>query len=268
MKQRGVRAHEHPFYVDMVPGSVAFVAHRGGDGGHENTMEAFEASQQAGVTMIETDIITTRDDVPVHFHGSWRNRRIVGGTDYDDLNTPGVHRRLGFAGAHIPALEESLSAFPDMRFFLDIKSGRAPKAVARTIQQAGAVDRVSIDGEYWNRTLSILEEIPKGLSTTIGPIGLVALHLGACNLPGYRLLRDRYVAQATSLSLPLNRVRLPMMQLAHEMGIPVFLYRVHDETDVNMAASYDARGIMTSKLALLGHTAATKSVPANLVRAA
>jgi len=72
-----------------------------------------------------------------------------------------------------------LDAFPDMRFFLDQKSDRAFVPVAHAIKDIKVYDRVSIDGDRWDRTLAAYREMFKrrrsDVTLTIGPFGLAAL---------------------------------------------------------------------------------------------
>ena len=124
-----LEAPGHPFYENMTSTTLTFIAHRGGDGGYENTSVAFQAAADSGVQYVETDIRCTSDSVPVHFHGDSVTKGIIGAVTFAELNTPRIHKALGIdegEGVYIPILEDTLTEFPNLRFFLDLKSDATP----------------------------------------------------------------------------------------------------------------------------------------------
>lgn len=247
-------ACELPFYEGMLGESLTFIPHRGGDGAHENTLRALDEAKKIGVRAVEMDVVSTLDDIAVFYHGNMTTRRAIQKTLFSDLNTPSTRRLIGFSQDkqdEIPPVEEALRIFPDLRFFLDIKMGAACIPTAEAIIQRGAQNRVSIDGERWERAARIAEMVP-GVSTTIGPLGLIALWATYGKLRGVDwLLQNRYLARAASLSLPQHKVNKRMVDIAHELGKPVFLHVVNEQSEVDKAIQLSVDGVMTDRLDLI-----------------
>ena len=75
----------------------------------------------------------------------------------------------------IPRFDELLAAWPDVRFNIDPKHDRAVDALARSIDAAGAIDRVII-GAFSDKRLARLRELlgPR-LCTSLGPRSVARL---------------------------------------------------------------------------------------------
>src|SRR3954454_14114937 len=99
------------------------MAHRGGAVEHlENSMPAFEACVALGYRYLETDVRATADGVLVAFHDATLERT----TDRTGRleQRPGSEAAPARMGGREPLvrLEDLLSAWPDVRFNLDIKA--------------------------------------------------------------------------------------------------------------------------------------------------
>src|SRR3990167_10809990 len=143
------RAEDYPFYD--IPGPIA-VAHRGGhDAGakEENSLAAIESAKNAGITYVEVDVIDTADGHGLLYHDA-RNRRdakrwgleltsVIQSQTLDEIRS---YLRAG--NEEIPTLEEVLATFPDLRFFIDIKTKGAINPVVRDVETQQAYDRVSL----------------------------------------------------------------------------------------------------------------------------
>lgn len=257
-------AHEHPFYANMFKDGLEFVAHRGGDGGYENSHQAFQTANDSGINIIETDIRCTLDGVPVHFHGDKKTKKILRSTQFKDINKPKVLRMLGIdqPGIEIPRLEDTLHEFPDTSFFLDLKADNTTIPVAKIIQKTKSQDRISIDGHRWKRAVEVSKAVPGGVSTTINPIGLIALystvknipmsnnHANFLKMPGLKTLKNRWLNKATSLSLPMKWADEHLIDIARDLDIPVFIHHIENKDHVNFAKEIGAQGIMADSLEL------------------
>ncbi|GAB3807093.1 hypothetical protein GCM10027605_36670 [Micromonospora zhanjiangensis] len=128
-------------YLDA-PTPLAF-AHRGGAAhGDENTAEAFARAVALGYRYVETDVHGTADGVAVVFHDDTLERLTgergrIARLRWADLATV----RVGGAAA-VPRLDEVLGAWSDIRFNIDVKADGGIVPTVRTVERAGAGDRV------------------------------------------------------------------------------------------------------------------------------
>ena len=110
----------HP-YLEF-GGLIAF-AHRGGALEQpENSMRAFEAAIKLGYTYLETDAQVTSDGIVIAFHDDTLDRvtDLRGSVDQRSFTEISTTRIAGTEP--IPRLEDVLTAWPEARFNIDIKS--------------------------------------------------------------------------------------------------------------------------------------------------
>ena len=126
------------------PGPLAF-AHRGGSAeAPENSWAAFEHAVALGYRYIETDVRATADGVAVALHDPTLDRV---------TQQPGVLHKMSWAqvratrlgdGREIPLLEELLSAWPEVRWNIDVKKPEAIAPVVEALRRTASVDRVLV----------------------------------------------------------------------------------------------------------------------------
>ncbi len=134
---------ENAFSVDD---EFLVIAHQGGDGLRpSNTMAAFENAVRLGVDVLEMDVHTTADGVLVVIHDASIDRTTDGtgrvqdytfaaltqfdaGYDWPTLaeESARTDRPYRGQGITIPALDEVLRAFPEMRMIIEIKQKTPP----------------------------------------------------------------------------------------------------------------------------------------------
>jgi len=123
------------------PGPLAF-AHRGGAAhAPENSWRAFEHAVGLGYRYLETDLHATADGVLVAFHDKTLTR--VCGQDgrvcrlsYAELSAARIN-----GTEQIPVLEDLLTAWPDIRFNLDVKDAPAIAPLPDVLRRTNAWDR-------------------------------------------------------------------------------------------------------------------------------
>lgn len=129
-------AEDHSFF-SQGPQPPWVIAHRGGKGlWPENTLYAFREAVQLGVDVLEMDIHSTKDGVLVVIHDDTVDRTTNGSGEvqnytlaelqqldagYRWTRDDGITFPYRGQGITIPALEEVLLAFPEMRFNIEIK---------------------------------------------------------------------------------------------------------------------------------------------------
>lgn len=139
--------------------SPLVVAHRAGAAlGPENTLEALEASIEAGADMAEVDVRLTREGVPVLLHDQSLGRtagvdREIGSVDLGELEA--IEEETGH---EIPTLERLLAAAKDrISLMLDLKAGDREERLAE--ETARLVEEYHMEGQcvIASTEMSILE---------------------------------------------------------------------------------------------------------------
>ena len=134
---RNIRGPARFSFLDS-PLPLAFV-HRGGSShGTENSLSAFSAAIDLGYRYLETDVHTTSDDVAVVFHDRTLDR-VTDRTGRIDRLPWSQVRKARIAGTEpIPRLDELLSAFPQLRINIDMKSPGAVPGVTKAIERGAS----------------------------------------------------------------------------------------------------------------------------------
>ena len=119
------------------------IAHRGFPLDHaENTLGAFQAALDAGADILETDVHLSKDGVVVVAHDPdltrvARRPGLVSDFTHKEL----ASMDLGF-GEGFPSLAELLTAFPDAKFNIDLKTRSSVEPFADVIRALNAEDRI------------------------------------------------------------------------------------------------------------------------------
>ena len=232
---------------------VLAIAHRGGAAmGPENTMEAFETAVALGYTHLETDVRRTADGVCVAFHDRTL-RRVTGAPgNLSDLSWDDVTRLrvsgcgpVGGTGA-VPRVEELLTAWPDVRWALDVKQPSAIPALVRAVRAANAEHRVCLSGT-WDRWLIAAHR-------ALGPAASLAL--------GWRSMTSLVAGQRLSLRghgyvhLPLTVAGRPfawprVVERAQTHGLRLIVWGLVQSADMHRLLDHGVDGIFTDHIDVL-----------------
>jgi len=144
-------------------GRTLVIPHGGGDGLYpENTLFAYEQSQELGGDVIDIDVRVAADGVLVAFHDSTLDRTTNGTGSVDALTSvelgqldAGFHFEVDGAfpfrgqGIGVPTVEEIMRAFPDTLTTIDLKNaGATPvQPVCDLLQELGRTDDVYVGVE-------------------------------------------------------------------------------------------------------------------------
>jgi glycerophosphoryl diester phosphodiesterase len=131
------------------------IGHRGSAGeAPENTLPSFAVGLESGAEILESDVHLTRDGVPVLIHDDVVDRTTDGSGRVSELSISQLHaldaghrfsadggRTHPFRGRglRVPTLAAALTAFPDVRFNLELKEG-LPGLVERCLEVIGRLD--------------------------------------------------------------------------------------------------------------------------------
>jgi glycerophosphoryl diester phosphodiesterase len=153
------------------------VAHRGYSWvAPENTLPAFAAAVRAGATLVEFDVRTTADGVPVVIHDRTVDRTTGGSGAVWELTADEV-RSLdagswfspAYAGVRVPLLAEALDVLAGAGLLLEIKPPATleqVKVIVAAVAERGLLHRTvvqSFDPQILRLVRSVAPDVPRGL---------------------------------------------------------------------------------------------------------
>jgi len=206
----------------------ALIAHRGAAGYEiENTVAAFSRALHDGADIIELDVRTTKDGIPVVFHDR-NTERLLGIHSVISAESSSFLEALKLGQrSKIPFLEDILEQFAQ-KIILDIelKDKKSLQPVINLIEKKNLVHRVvltSFDEEVVYRAKMLCPSLNTGIiigRKTINPI--VRLKEA---FPFYDLFRTKAncVVLHYSLAYPF------LLKLLHLIGVSVFLWSSMDD---------------------------------------
>lgn len=228
-----------PRYGDRTP--VLAIAHRGGAAlGPENTVPAFERSLALGLDHLETDVRVTADGVCVAFHDRDLARVTGAAGRVADLTWAQVARLRVLGSAPVPRLDTLLTAWPHVRWVLDVKQPSAVDALVRTVRETGAEHRICLSGT-WDRYLDEARDaLGPAVRSAIGWSGLGRLMSGGARRAG--------PAEFVHLPLSFGGRRVPGRRLvAHAagQGLRVVVWGVETAGQMHRLLDDGVAGIIT-----------------------
>ncbi|HEY5549617.1 MAG TPA: glycerophosphodiester phosphodiesterase family protein [Candidatus Saccharimonadales bacterium] len=219
------RAEDYPFFD--IPGPIA-IAHRGGNLAgmeNQNTMEAFESAQKAGLVYVETDVVSSKDEKAIVLHildwwiDAWLSkeewRRPIQRQTHSNI----IKRLVDKGRGEPPLLEQALSDLPNLRFFIDPKTDRAVEPVANAIKSQRAEDRVCIGSFNSRRILHAAELLDHKVSTSFLKHRAFLLRKA-----GVRLERILENTEVNSLQIVHNLIQKATVEQLQESGIKVIAW--------------------------------------------
>lgn len=229
--------------------NIRIFAHRGlAAGVPENTLAAFSAAVAAGADYIETDVHVTQDGVCVIHHDPVVR---LGGTTWQIADEPYETLRaldVG-AGESIPRLADALSAFPEVRFNIDVKTGDAAEPAAQAIIDAGAIDRVlvtSFDEPTRRAVTALLPGVTTSASSRLIIAALPWMLLGVPSRVA-AVLSGIPVVQIPEKRGLLRLVSPRMVRVMHRAGIEVHVWTINDPEDMARLHRWGVEGIITDR---------------------
>lgn len=136
-------------------------AHRGGNAAGkkaENTLAAFQTAVDLGCNFLETDVIATKDNQAVTYHGSANFiMKLIFGLEirrkFQKLTYGQIKNTIKPGGKTIPRFKDILSKFKEQSFCVDIKTNEAVIPFVEIVKKSKAQDRVVITSFSKKRSL-------------------------------------------------------------------------------------------------------------------
>lgn len=236
------RADEHPYFAGRAP---RVFAHRGlHTDAPENTLSAFQAAVDAGVTFIETDVVGSRDRVAMISHDTILDRvsdrsGLVGDLTAEEL------AEVDLGGEGFITLAQALEQFPDTRFNIDVKDAAAIDGVVDAVRDADALDRVLLTSFSAARRRAVTARIPGAASSASASEFLVLstlLRLGFT--PPLPLI---HAVQIPEKANGMTLVTEELVDRYHRAGLEVHVWTVNDETTMRRLLAIGVDGIVTDR---------------------
>ena len=229
------------------------IAHRGGAAEHpENTMAAFEHAVKLGYRCIETDVRATRDGVAVVFHDEHLDRLTdhagpLAARDWARLDKVRIHGK-----EPVVRLDALLGAWPELRLIIDPKADDVVAPLIEALRRTNARDRVCIGSFSAHRLRQVRTHAPG--CTSCGPAEVVRLRAESWGIPAGKLDADCVQVPPRQplfggLSMPV--VDAAFIRAAHARGMPVQVWTVDDDAEMQRLLDLGADGIMSDRVTAL-----------------
>jgi len=215
----------------------------------ENTLAAFQAALDVGVTHLETDVRASRDGVAVISHDP-DFERLLGRTERVAELTLAELGAVDLGGGHrMPTLAEALEAFPGACFNIDIKSADAILPTVEAIRDAQALDRVLVTSFSETRRLAALALLP-GVATSAAARRIVpVLYSARVHLPPLvrLLLKTIDAVQVPQTAAGVRTATPRMLRLLHSAGVEVHIWTVNEPREMERLFALGVDGVVTDR---------------------
>lgn len=206
---------------------LGLISHRGGKGfGPENTLQSLQGALEYGVEMVETDVRTSGDGVPLIHHGPFLGLHLLGSTPMSEIRE---------RAPDIPTLQEYLD-LAGGRCSLNLEVKRCdPSRLAEVLdgnEQAPTILVSSFDADFLAMFRQTGSPVELGLLSQYEPSAAY-------------LLREAERCGATTL-LPVSfRVKGELVEVAHAAGLNVITWTVNSTGLVEEVVAAGVDGIIT-----------------------
>ena len=230
------------------PGPIPF-AHRGGGGEHpENTLVAFGAAIALGYRYLETDVRVTADGVLLAFHDHELDRVTDRSGVLEKLPWSEV-REARIGGEPIPLVDDVLGEWPEARVNIDPKQDAAVAPLVEALRRTAAFDRVCVAAFSDRRLAAFRRQIQGRVCTGTGPLEIARLRMA-----GFTVRPGTLAAGCVQMPTHFGGVRLldrRFLATAHRASLPVHIWTVNDEPEMERLLDLGVDGIMTDRPAVL-----------------
>ena len=217
----------------------------------ENSLDAFAEALNYGATHIESDIQATSDGIAILFH------------DRDLRRTAGINKKISelsfdqlkqirlSAGGKIPSLEEALTAFPDARFNLDLKTDQAVGPTSSVLESLSAHKRVLLSSFDYKTRQQVLSKTNHLTVSSADARAFLKLYAAILLAPP---LISRINRDFQALQIPVNKSFLRFdsprfTSTINSLGLHLHYWTINDPAEMVRLARF-ATGIVTDRVDL------------------
>jgi glycerophosphoryl diester phosphodiesterase len=241
----------HPYLQVRRP---IVLAHRGlAMHAPENSMSAFAAAVDLGVTHLETDVHATADGEVVVFHDDTLERLTDLTGAVAAVSWPVLRRARLAGGERVPRLADVLEAWPGVRLNVDLKASAAVRPFVEVVRRHRALERVCVASFSDRRRRDAVRALaPAGpVASSLGLRGSTAVVTMAAAGAPTRLLRQA-LRGAVALQLPDATRPRPiitrrLVDAVHRAGAQVHVWTVDDPRRMRQLLALGVDGIVTNR---------------------
>ena len=215
-------------------------------------MPAFEHAVSVGFRYLETDVHVTKDGVLVAFHDTDLNRTCGHPGEIIDMTWAEIAELRVDGREPIPLMRDLLERWPDVRFNIDCKADTALEPLAELIASTAAIERVCIGSFSHRRLIRLRKLCGPGLLTCLSPPEIASL----------RILRRVWGSNPRVAQVPITAgnedslfhvtlVNERFIRDAHREHLPVHVWTIDDEAEIDRLLDLGVDGIMTDRPDLL-----------------
>lgn len=215
----------------------------------ENTLLAFAKAVAIGAEYVETDVHLTADGVAVVAHDPTLAR--VAGRDVEVSKlTMAELRRIDLGhGQGFCSLEESLDAFPETRFNIDVKIESAVEATVASVAKMRAGPRVLLTSFSERRRRRLAADVLDA-ATSVGGAGVIRTRLASFT-GSTRAIRHA-LRGAHALQVPERIGVVPLVTerfvaAVHRAGAEVHVWTVNEPADMTRLLDLGVDGLVTDR---------------------
>ncbi len=211
-------------------------------------MAAFSAAVGLGFRYLETDVHSTSDGVLIAFHDDVLDRVTdrqgrIGDLPFDEV------RQARVDGEPIPLLEEVLTAWHDVRVYIDAKDDASVTPLVAAIDRTQTHERVCI-GSFSSRRAARLRHVTDGrVCTWMGRADIARLRLASLGVPTTRFPAP--CAQVPVRKGPVTLIDRRFLDTAQRHGVAVHVWTVDQRWEMDRLLDLGVDGILSNRPSLL-----------------
>lgn len=229
------------------------LAHRGFSlDGLENSMAAFQAAIDLGYRYLETDAHGTADGVAVALHDSTLDRTTdaTGEVSMRQWSSVKVARIGGIEP--VPALEDVLGTWPDVKVNIDVKGESGIVPVAQAIERTRSHDRVCIGSFSAHRRRATIARLSRPVASPASQREAIAWWLGTW----VGADAGATLGHVDALQIPWRTRSVPFLSarqiaLAQEAGKEVHVWTVNRRDHMERLLDMGVNGLVSDRADIL-----------------
>jgi glycerophosphoryl diester phosphodiesterase len=223
-------------------------AHRGGCAlGPENTITAFDRGLAAGADGLELDVHLSSDGVVVVHHDETLDRTTSGAGPLAARTAAELGELDAGDGGGVPLLRDVLRRYPTTPIIIELKvdSAAMGRAVAETVADARAVDRVCVGG-FGARGVAAAREAVPGIATSASHLEVRwALYRSWIHWPTRGVPYGGFQIPETAQG---HRIVSPrFVRHARAAGLKVQVWTVDDEADMRRLLQWGVDALISNR---------------------
>ena len=188
------------------------------------------------------------DGIPYIFHDETLTRLLGKNDVFSNLHSSEIEDLRIFESHKIPRLDETLQAFPDIYFQIDVKTDEVAIPALEVIHQCKAEDRVCIASFNSARLSKVNNKYPE-ICLSMGPNEVSKMLLSSFGLYKKTIMGD--CLQVPMYYYGIKVVTKRFVDFIHSKGLKICVWTINDKKTFKKLIAMGVDGIITDKPKLL-----------------